>query len=195
MFSVIQTTSAMPELAEYLLEKKSLDFVLLGQISSDPIEKRFGQYRQLAGANYFLSVRQFLEAEKKIRLNSLVKFSNLSMTEIKDIYQEINEEKKEEIVIDSEILLSSIDTDSCQIKADAGDEAIIYFVGGYISRGLLKKTSCSSCQTMVSKSRVAPEVDFLGDIPDEPKTKLLDQLNRGGLVTPSDLVYISCLHA
>ena len=82
MFSVIQTTSAMPELAEYLLEKKSLDFVLLGQISSDPIEKRFGQYRQLAGANYFLSVRQFLETEKKIRLNSLVKFSNLSMTEI-----------------------------------------------------------------------------------------------------------------
>ena len=33
------------------------------------------------GANYFLSVRQFLEAEKKIRINTLVKHTNLSFTE------------------------------------------------------------------------------------------------------------------
>jgi hypothetical protein len=64
--AAMQTTSALKELAEYLLEETCLDYVLLGKINSDPIERRFGCYRQLAGANYFISVRQFLEAEKKI---------------------------------------------------------------------------------------------------------------------------------
>lgn len=195
MTSAIQTTCSMPELAKYLLDKKELDFVLLGQISSDPIERRFGQYRQLAGANYFLSVRQFLEAEKKIRLNSLVRFSNLLMGEIKDIYQEINEENRENIQKEAQTLLLSIEMESCEVKAGEGDEAVIYYVGGYIARGLLKKISCLSCQHMVSQSKESPQVDFVTDFPENSKNRLLEQLNRGGLITPSDLVYISCLHA
>ena len=46
--------------------------VLLGKLSSDPIEKRFGQFRQLSGANFFISVRQLLDAEKRIRILSLI---------------------------------------------------------------------------------------------------------------------------
>jgi hypothetical protein len=60
-----QTCLALKELAEYLLKEKEFEYVLLGKVNSDPLERRFGWYRQLAGANYFISVRQFLEAEKK----------------------------------------------------------------------------------------------------------------------------------
>ena len=50
-----------------------LKFILTGHISSDFIESRFGWYRQLLGANYYNSVLQFLQAEKTIRVRSLVK--------------------------------------------------------------------------------------------------------------------------
>ena len=49
------------------LEEKNFEYVLLGLITSDPIERRFGWYRQLGGANYYLSPRQFFESEKKIQ--------------------------------------------------------------------------------------------------------------------------------
>ena len=52
----------------YLLEEKGFEYVLLGKINSDKLEGRFGWWRQLAGANYFMAVRQILESEKKIML-------------------------------------------------------------------------------------------------------------------------------
>ena len=63
-----------------------LDFLLMGKISSDPIEKRFGRYRQMSGANYYVSVRQIMQSEKIIRLKALITFSNLSLSEIKIMF-------------------------------------------------------------------------------------------------------------
>ncbi|QQP35188.1 Putative LOC101234561 [Caligus rogercresseyi] len=48
------------------LEDDNFVYVLPSLFQSDPIEKRFGWYRQLSGGNYFISVRQILEAEKKL---------------------------------------------------------------------------------------------------------------------------------
>ena len=79
-----QTCRGLIALAIYLLEEKGFSYVLLGLITSDPIERRFGWYRQLCGANYYLSVRQLLESEKKIRLYDLVKLSEFSMKEACD---------------------------------------------------------------------------------------------------------------
>jgi hypothetical protein len=64
----IQTSSTLPFLVAHLLQARKLSYVLIGKINCDAIERRFGHYRQLAGAYYYLSVRQFLEAEKMIRL-------------------------------------------------------------------------------------------------------------------------------
>ena len=65
------TFVAMANLATYLIEK-GMSKVLLGKLSSDPIEKRFGQFRQLSGANFFISVGQLLDAQKQIRILSLI---------------------------------------------------------------------------------------------------------------------------
>jgi len=62
----MQTTEAMPLMAEYVLQQKDFENILLGKVSSDAIEKRFGQYRQLAGSNYYVCVCQFVEDEKSI---------------------------------------------------------------------------------------------------------------------------------
>ena len=59
-------------MAQYLIQQHNFSYVLLGKLQSDPIEGRFGMYRQLNGASYFVSVRQILLAEKKIRVLNLM---------------------------------------------------------------------------------------------------------------------------
>ena len=53
---------------EDLLNNFGYQFALLGKFQSDPIEARFGLYRQLSGGNFFISLRQLLDSEKKIRV-------------------------------------------------------------------------------------------------------------------------------
>lgn len=54
------------------LLQKGFRYVLLGHLQSDPLEHRFGQYRQRSGSNYFLAVKQVLESERKMKVSSLV---------------------------------------------------------------------------------------------------------------------------
>lgn len=62
--AALQTTNGLVYLANYLLEEKGINYVLLGNIQSHYHEQRFGRYQQLCGANYYLSVPQFLQGEK-----------------------------------------------------------------------------------------------------------------------------------
>ena len=84
------TTLNLIHVANYLLDEKHLDYVLFGKIQSDPLEGRFRNYRQLCGANYFNSVAQFVQAEKKIRLKSLVKMGYF-MKDIQNIFSRCND--------------------------------------------------------------------------------------------------------
>ena len=82
-----QTSTAIPGLAEYLLLEVGLEYILAAKIQSVFLEKRFGRYRQLSGANYFGTERQFLEAEKSIRVKSLIKFSGYSIERVQFIME------------------------------------------------------------------------------------------------------------
>ena len=66
-----------------------LEYILTGHISSDFIEGRFGWYRQLLGDNYYNSVLQFLQTEKTIRIQSLVKMG-LNLSDIQHIFEADN---------------------------------------------------------------------------------------------------------
>ena len=72
------TCSAIAECAVYLINQRGFDVVLLGHLQSDPIESRFGWLRQMSGANYFISMKQVLGSDRKIRAISLLKFSKYS---------------------------------------------------------------------------------------------------------------------
>lgn len=64
------TTYALIELARYSFEELGMSYVLFGKIQTDCLEDRFGKYRQLAGAQYHISIRQIYEVENKLRLQS-----------------------------------------------------------------------------------------------------------------------------
>nr|XP_040582804.1 uncharacterized protein LOC121131427 [Lepeophtheirus salmonis] len=137
---------------------------------SDPIERRFGWYRELSEGIYYISVRQILEAEKNIRILSLVRFSGPTTSEIKGLL------------------------DEDMVKAELMDA--LYLVAGYIGFSL-KKISCTSCQElMVIRDTPTDSITF--DSPTNQHVDLkefIDIMSRGGLSTPSDLLYLSCLYA
>ena len=64
----LQSMKALSLCAKHLLERHNFDYVLSGKFLSDPIEGRFGWYRQMNGGNFFMSIMQLLQSEKKIRI-------------------------------------------------------------------------------------------------------------------------------
>ena len=52
------TTTARLEISEYCLEEPNANYVLLGKYQTDCLEARFGQYRQFAGEQHNVSLRQ-----------------------------------------------------------------------------------------------------------------------------------------
>jgi hypothetical protein len=186
-----QVAAALPELAHYLLDK-GLKFVLLGLINSDPLEKRFGWFRQLLGANYFARVRQFLEAEKKICIKCLVKPGHVTLQEVKEVFSECNGMEKEKIESDTAVLLASLPIESLSdnFEFEKGEEGIVFFVSGYISRSLLKSVKCDGCVALLRKNEDVPSIYF-----EDSFDSSIESINHGGLVTPSDLVNVTCVHA
>ncbi len=200
LIAIEQTCKALIGLANYLIEEKGFYYVLLGLAQSDPVEGRFGQYRQMSGANYYVSVRQVLDAEKSIRLKALAKYPDSFFDNIKNVCENSKEDCVE-ICNNSAIdIVAELNIEKLPLTCkDIGDENIIYYVSGYIGRSLIHGLPCSKCQQLVISSHNAPSVVISGGERDNPEDEsrmrsFLEQLNRGGLSTPSDICYISCIY-
>ena len=77
-----QTYQSLTELTKHLINFCGFKYFPPGKIQSHTIESRFGRIRQLSGANYFISKRQLLESDPKLRTLSLVKYSHISVRDI-----------------------------------------------------------------------------------------------------------------
>jgi len=154
-----QTNLALKELAEYLLNEGGFSFVMLGYCQSDPIERRFGWYRHLAGSVYFLSVRQVLEAEKCIRLRSLLKFSGLTLDEVHDNFEDITFAKEDQVEEESQALVNLFQDQDCKVETTE-DSSIVFYVAGRFARSIIMATKCQQCQEMLKKNATLPEMTF-----------------------------------
>jgi len=187
------TFLAITECATYMLDQLAFDVVLLGYLQSDPIESRFGWLRQLSGANYYISTKQALDSDRKIRAVSLLKFSNISLTEIDNTIQSSNS--------DSETCSTKYDSVADQLNDElsfdyspsTSDLNIIYYVSGYIARSVCRKTRCDHCSEALSDSNDLPPVDFNDVMPYAART-FFDSVNRGGLKTPTEFVFTLTVH-
>ena len=65
--AIKHTTYAITEITRYCKDELHMTYILPGKFQTDNLESRFGEYRQLAGGNYNISVRQLFECENKIR--------------------------------------------------------------------------------------------------------------------------------
>ena len=135
-----------------------------------------------------------MQAEKKIRLKSLVKMGFL-MNEIQDIFSRCNEATFTAMKRSGEELMNQMGDFDFRNKFNISDsdEAIIFYTAGFIVRGLLKRTKCTSCTKILSCNNEPLQIRFATDVP--PKEEFLTLCSRGGRIKPSDLVQVTCDHA
>ena len=132
-----------------MLDIKELDYVILGFIQAGYCEQRFGWYRQLCDVNYFNSILQLLQAEKSILIHSLLDV-NFNKDGIKEIFH--NENARTDV--DTHLLMKESDgfefNSSFSINRINADEAISYYIAGYIEMCIMKSTSCEISHKIVS---------------------------------------------
>jgi hypothetical protein len=186
-----QTCLALADCAAFLLDRRGFNYVLLGHLQSDALEGRFGWLRQLSGANYFISTRQVLESDRKIRAVSLLKFSGISLSAIEDAIQadcSAASDKEADTVADS--ITASMKLD---VEPTDSDRSIIFYVSGYIARSTVSTTKCESCRDALISSEEAAALEVTEEL-DSRASEFLDNINRGGLVRPTEFVYMLTTH-
>lgn len=147
------TCHSLVNLLEYLLNEKGMDYVLLGKFQTDLLERRFGRYRQLHGGNYYISVRQLLQSEKKIKVSAALLHDKLNFQALSEISDSVSRESQVEPLTVSVV---SFDPDSLS----STDKNMIAYIGGYIVRSL-RGIPCANCVKMLSTSDPFEFIDLL----------------------------------
>ena len=80
--ALVRTLRAHANLIEELLFEEGYDFVLLVRLQSDPLERRFSQYRQMSGGRFLVSLREVNSSEKILKCRALLK-NNLDLEDFK----------------------------------------------------------------------------------------------------------------
>ena len=177
-------------------DDNGVEYLLLGFLQQNFLEGRFGWYRQLSGGNYFCAVVQFLQAEKTIRLRNLVNLG-MNMKEINVLFTPAREKASLMTKARGSVFSKSLHEFSfLEPKSDVG---IVYYVSGFISTQLIKSMSCDSCKNMFSESQEHLPLDTdeamaSSDVIAEGKS-FIDAISRGGLVKPSNLLFVTCMYA
>lgn len=75
--ALLHTTLTFMKIVEHSLSfLPDVKYVLAGKFQSDPLERRFGLYRSMAGCNYSPTYNELLECEKKIRIHNIFKHNS-----------------------------------------------------------------------------------------------------------------------
>lgn len=185
----IHMCDTIPLLCDYLINDLKFKYVLTGNFQSDSLEARFGWYRQLSGANYYLSVKQILENERAIKIVSLLKYSKLSVVDMKA--SELSSEKN---YTDEDVSLfyNAIDLDF--IELDESELDVLYYVSGYVVRSVTRilKITCAKCHEMIVEDDSLKFVDLDRSVIHSELFPFFNEINRGGLMCPSELVFTLC---
>ena len=122
------------------------------------------------------------------------------MQDLKGIFKDINTAEIAAIDSEANLLLDKICTDLNANSVTEDDKAILLYISGYISRSLTKQVKCASCHKLLVKDNATPSLTLASDcLHDEnevtAKENFLNTINRGGLCTPSEILFLLTLHA
>ena len=181
--ALMHTTHALLEITEYCLHELGAKYVLLGKFQTDSLESRFGQYRQLAGGKYDVSLRQVYECEKKLRLLSVLKLK-LNNVDINLTDFAVNWDLYDAATSSKNITIPVVITEE-DIIAASDSIPVITYIGGYCCYSINKKLNCEECRLRITSNN--------GD-EDSFNNSLIKGINRGSLIYPSsDIVNIALI--
>ena len=165
--ALIQTLRAQAMLIEDLL-REGYKWVLTARFQSDPIERRFSQYRQMSGGRFLVSLREVLHSERILACRSLI------LEDIDFWKEDLRPEKSN---ANGERLLSEISqlvTEIQELSLDSDSLEVATFFAGYVSIKLDDRSDCKECKKLF----YAKEQSLAND-------RYLQTLSRGGLASPS----------
>ena len=128
-------------LVNYLLDEKDFSYVIPRNIQSDPLEGRFGWLQQLNGGDYFNSVTQFVQAEKTIRIRSLIQMG-FNMSDMKEILQVSVTREREDLDIQINEMMDAaadIEIGTEMQKLSSDQRSTVCYVASSLSKSLIKK--------------------------------------------------------
>ena len=194
------TSAGLADLGEYLINVKKVKYFVPGKCQSDPIEGKFGQYRQMTGGNSYASVRQFVESERTLRVKNLSKL-NLSLSEIKDMFsvsKQSRSESEKKIAKDIHDYLKVQLGNLPLENATDSDKNVIFYIAGCFGRQISMSKNCDFCKKLLLDNESQSfEVLDESSLPTNAQSHLeyFEQVNRGGLSVPSELNFNFCCHA
>ena len=189
-----QTCRTVIELIFYL-KSKGFKYILTGLFQSDPLEKRFGIYRQMSGSNYIVSVRQVFESERKLKIQSLLKYHGFNTLNSLESLDEIHEQSITSLEKAAEII-SLLSRSESILRHDESDFAIFYYIAGYASRVVIRRLreKCTDC-VMHFTSDIDDKIslEFEAECTSSAlSAEFTRNIDRGGLCHPSESVFFLC---
>jgi hypothetical protein len=151
-FAIHHTTKGLLEMATYCLQDLNYTYFLPGKVQTDALEARFGKYRQLAGSQYLISIRQIFEVEAKLRMQDFLPlkskssmFGNLEL-DFKNAELDIPD-----LDIHNSYLLFLDVIDSISAEDFINTEELLpvfTYVAGYCGGSALRKFKCEYCPSL-----------------------------------------------
>lgn len=145
------------------------EFVLTARFQSDPLERRYGQYRQMSGGRFLVSMKDIITSEKILKIKSLVQEGfdiedNLKVQRQYDLEIQNLLDEFEETVMNA----------GWSVKLDGDSKEVSDYVAGYI--GLKMKKHCDDCCSdhLLSVNQSVNESTYVS------------LLSRGGLTNASN---------
>ena len=109
------------------LLSEGYDFVMTSRLQSDPIERRFSQYRQMNGGRFLVSLREVTNSERIIRYRSLVK------ADINFWKEDLGSDKPSLDFSALLALLSEHEIEIAESTLDSSSEEVSTTIAGYIA--------------------------------------------------------------
>ena len=166
-YALVLTLRAQSGLIKELLSE-GYDFVMTSRLQSDPIERRFSQYKQMSGGRFLVSLREVTNSERIIRCRSLVK------ADINFWKEDLGSDKPSLDFSALLALLSEHEIEMAESTLDSSSEEVSTTIADYIAKKLTKRSSCDSCKSLL----IASSMDLA-------ENHYLNLLSRGGLIVPS----------
>ncbi|GBO13031.1 hypothetical protein AVEN_40191-1 [Araneus ventricosus] len=174
------TTNTIKDIIIHQLQSSTNSYVLTGKYQTDPLEGRFGQYRQLCGGNYSISVEQILQAEKKLRITSLLKLHSkkYGSFHLKEFLCDFSE--KEASVHTSEFDIKGVDF--YNFTEEEEDLIPLYvYLSGYAVYKLKPYLQCNDCIKLLSV-----EKELIFELTSSAAKEYLLDVDKGKLTYPDE---------
>ena len=183
------TTLTLVQLTKYALTTLSVKYILLGKLQTDNLERRFGEYRQLSGGNYNVSVQQILESEKKLRVSSFLslhssKLGHVAITDIREALTQNEQSIDDDDDDDDEETVDEFVDIPIDVKYSnfPCDEKALTYITGFVLHKFMLRDACLACASKFVQNK---SLELSDD--SQAFCSYISSLDRGGLKYPTEL--------